>query len=163
VEDNLDDDSVGNGGLPNLLGEVELDASIMDGRALATGAVGAMRNYPNPIRVARRVMEELPHCFLVGPGAERFADEYGFQRADLLTERTRARYDAWLSASLPHDLKPAHRRYLESTRQLVRAARAATDPARTGGTVNFIARDREGNIASAVSTSGWAWKYPGRL
>src|SRR5438552_836637 len=72
VEDNVEDDSVGTGGLPNILGDVELDASIMDGRTLAAGAVGSMRYYPHPISVARKVMDDLPHCFLVGTGAERY-------------------------------------------------------------------------------------------
>src|SRR5919199_5684134 len=71
VEDNPDDHSVGYSGYPNLLGEVELDASIMDGTALAAGAVGALKGYKHPITVARRVMEELPHVLLVGDGATR--------------------------------------------------------------------------------------------
>ena len=166
VEDNVEDDSVGTGGLPNILGEVELDASIMDGRNLAAGAVGSLRYYPHPISVARRVMDELPHCFMVGTGAERFAAECGFERKHLLTERTARRYDEWLADRLregDEEKKPAYRRYMRKMRGLADAARRATDPARTGGTVDFIARDRDGNIASGVSTSGWAWKYPGRL
>src|SRR5512141_1790882 len=65
VESHPDDHSVGLGGLPNMLGEVELDASIMDGRTLAAGAIGALKGYEHPISVARKVMEELPHVFLV--------------------------------------------------------------------------------------------------
>src|SRR5690348_14324553 len=78
VEDNPHDNSVGTGGLSNLLGEVELDASIMEGRTLAAGAVGSVRYYPNPVSIARRVMETMPHCFLVGAGAELFAGQQGF-------------------------------------------------------------------------------------
>ncbi len=68
VEANPDDHSVGYSGYPNLLGQVELDASIMDGCNLAAGAVGAMQGYKHPISVARRVMDNLPHVFLVGRG-----------------------------------------------------------------------------------------------
>src|SRR5205814_9896615 len=86
VEDNPADHSVGYGGYPNLLGEVELDASIMDGTTLRAGAVGALRGYRHPISVARRVMDELPHVMLAGEGAARFAAELGMQREDLLTD-----------------------------------------------------------------------------
>ena len=78
VESNPEDHSVGYSGLPNLLGEVELDSSIMDGRTRAAGAVGALKGYEHAISVARRVMEELPHVMLVGDGAARFADEFGY-------------------------------------------------------------------------------------
>lgn len=60
IEDNLEDHSVGTGGIPNILGQVELDASIMDGTTLAAGAVGAVKNYPHPIEIARKVMEVTP-------------------------------------------------------------------------------------------------------
>ena len=127
------------------------------------GAVGSVRYYPNPISIARRVMENLPHCFMVGPGAERYAAESGFARAELLTPASRQRHTDWMAGKLPAAEEPAFRRYMETVRDLARVAHAATDPGRTGGTVNFLARDRTGNVASAVSTSGWAWKYPGRL
>jgi len=80
VEDNLADHWVGTSGMPSILGEVELDASIMDGRDLTAGAVGCVKGYPNPISIARKLMETLPHVFLVGEGAERFATEMGFKR-----------------------------------------------------------------------------------
>src|SRR5919202_4875425 len=66
VEANPDDHTVGYSGYPNLLGEVELDASIMDGRTLSAGAVGAVRGYEHPIAIARKVLEELPHVLIVG-------------------------------------------------------------------------------------------------
>src|SRR3954468_5818875 len=89
VESDPADIGVGFGSLPNLLGEVELDASIMDGKTLAAGAVGAVHNYEHVITLARKVMEELPHVMLVGPGAERFAAEIGMERRDLLTPEVR--------------------------------------------------------------------------
>ena len=160
VEDNLEDHSVGRAGLPNLLGEVELDASIMDGRTLATGAVAAIKGYPNPISIARRVMTDLPHVLLAGEGAARFAAESGIETAELLTDETRRIWQERLDGKLPSNVTPGDRLYYEKMREW---ARLATDPEKVAGTVNFIARDRNGDIASAVSTSGWAWKYPGRV
>src|SRR5262245_54381543 len=89
VEANPNDHSVGYSGYPNILGQVELDASIMEGRELRSGAVGAIQGFKHPISVARQVMEKLPHVFLVGAGAERFAAEMGFEREDLLTREAR--------------------------------------------------------------------------
>ena len=155
VEDNLEDRWVGTGGMPSILGEVELDASIMDGRDLRAGAVGCVKGYPNPISIARKVMEELPHVFLVGPGAERFAAEMGFQKADLLTDgaRQQLRQDISLITD-PDKVDPGN---------LVDLVRQFGHPRRTCGTVNFIARDDQGNLATGVSTSGYYGKFPGRL
>jgi L-asparaginase / beta-aspartyl-peptidase len=158
VESNPEDHSVGYAGLPNLIGEVELDASIMDGRTLAAGAVGAIRDYEHPIAIARKVMEALPHVMIVGAGAERFAAEMGFPRRDLLTPEATAIWRRRLEEDLRTD--SARLKYM---RRMAELARLAADPERPNETVNFIARDREGNIACGVSTSGWSWKYPGRL
>jgi beta-aspartyl-peptidase (threonine type) len=155
VEANPEDHSVGYGGLPNLLGEVELDASIMDGRTLATGAVAAMRSYQDAIDAARTVMDTLPHVLIVGRGAEMLAHETGLSRSDLLTPEAREIWETRIDATDA---------YAAAMRE--RATRLTRDPERpvdSHGTVNVIARDAEGNIASGVSTSGWAWKYPGRV
>ncbi len=162
VESNPEDHSVGYSGLPNILGEVELDASIMDGRTLETGAVCAVHGYEHPITIARQVMLRLPHVLLAGRGAERFAQELGFETRDLLTEESRAIFDGRVGS--------ANRRY-QTMRELV--SRATHDPELAAtfddyhdehhGTVNVVALDKRGNIASGVSTSGWAWKYPGRV
>ncbi|MDY7041446.1 MAG: N(4)-(beta-N-acetylglucosaminyl)-L-asparaginase [Chloroflexota bacterium] len=159
VEDDAEDESVGLGGIPNLLGVVQLDASIMDGRTRACGAVGAVRGYAHPISIARSVMKELPHVFLVGEGAERFAAEMGAERRQLLTDKTA---DIWRRRML-EAMSEEELDHLAEDPNLRHWITAAMDPRLAGGTVNFIAQDAEGNIACGVSTSGWAWKYPGRL
>ena len=159
VEDNPDDHTVGYSGYPNLLGEVELDASIMNGRTLESGAVGAIKGYPYPISVARKVMENLPHVMLVGEGAERFAAEMGFSQRGLLTKEA---HDIW-KKRLQKDMPAETFNNLQEEKDLSDWVRLATDPERAKGTVNFIAQDSKGDIACGVSTSGWAWKYPGRL
>jgi len=159
VEANPDDHSVGYGGYPNLLGEVELDAAIMDGRDLTSGAVGALKGYPYPISVARKVLAKLPHVFLVGDGAARFAAEMGFDPCELLTEPARETWEKRLREDLPSNVM-AH---LTEQPDLWRYVEIATDPERARGTTNFIVQDAQGNLAVGVSTSGWAWKYPGRV
>lgn len=159
VEDNPNDHTVGYGGYPNLLGEVELDASIMNGRTLESGAVGAIKGYPHPISIARKVMENLPHVMLVSTGAERFAAEMGFSQQNLLTDEARDVWEKRLQKDMPEHIFS----HLQEERNLREWVRLATDPERATGTVNFIAQDSNGDIACGVSTSGWAWKYPGRL
>jgi beta-aspartyl-peptidase (threonine type) len=150
--------SVGQDAWPNLLGQHELDASIMDGRTLGTGAVGALHGYVHPISVARQVMNELPHVLLVGAGAARFAAEIGAESGDLLSEQVHQGWADWLKERMsPEEWAnwPADR--------LAHWARLTADPETAHGTVCLLARDEQGNIACGVSTSGWAWKYPGRL
>jgi beta-aspartyl-peptidase (threonine type) len=148
VEDDPRDHSVGYGGYPNLAGDVELDASIMEGATRRAGAVGGLHGFRQAITVARAVMERTPHVLIAGEGAARLARELGLAEEDLLTEETAA---TW-RAGIPDGDHP-----------MLAAARLATDPEHAAGTVNVLARDGDGRLASAVSTSGWAWKYPGRL
>jgi beta-aspartyl-peptidase (threonine type) len=160
VEDNPEDHSVGYGGYPNLLGEVELDASIMDGAGLRSGAVGALRGYRYPISVARRVLEELPHVMLVGEGAARFAAEIGMAAENLLSEEAERTWRAGIEGKAMVEWQGIPELVAAL---LARSGQLTKDPEHVTGTVNFIAQDVHGHLASAVSTSGWAWKYPGRL
>ena len=161
VEADPTDQTVGYNGYPNILGELELDASVMDGRTLNSGAVALMRGFPYAISVARQVMErKLPHVLLAGAGAERFAREIGAEAWDeMLTEEIRAVWRKRLADSTATGEFPP----LKENSPLLEWVKLATDPERVAGTVNFIAIDGRGDIASGVSTSGWAWKYPGRI
>jgi beta-aspartyl-peptidase (threonine type) len=159
VESNPEDHTVGYSGLPNLLGEVEVDASIMDGLTLQAGAVGAVRYCEHAISLARKVMEELPHVLLVGAGAERFAREMGFPERDLLTPEAKRIWEEIFEVKVPAVYRERVA-YLDSIRKY---AKLAADPERPNETVNVIAQDAQGNLATGVSTSGWSWKYPGRL
>ncbi len=106
VESNPIDHSVGFGGFPNIRGEVELDAGIMDGKSLNAGAVGAMKEFKHPISVARKIIDLLPHVFLVGAGAEHFADQMGFKKSKLLTPEIQKFWELRLRAESPDiDLK----------------------------------------------------------
>jgi isoaspartyl peptidase/L-asparaginase-like protein (Ntn-hydrolase superfamily) len=165
VESNEADHFVGVGGLPNLLGEVELDASIMDGATRRAGAVGAVTGFPHPITIARAVCDQLPqHLLLVGAGAERFADEVGIKRGETLTEEAQ---QMWRDGLSPSGLAAAGERQgageVAYREQALARLRAMSPPDGPWGTVNVIALDAAGNLAVGVSTSGYPWKYPGRV
>ena len=89
VENNLSVKTVGYGGYPNLLGDMELDACLIDGTTRKTGAVGGMKQVCNPIQTARHVMDKLPHEILIGDGADRFAHECGQPAQSALTDDAR--------------------------------------------------------------------------
>jgi L-asparaginase len=158
VEDDEEVCTVGRGGWPNLLGEVELDASAMHGTSLRTGAVGGLKGFRHPIRVARQVLERLPHELLIGAGAERFAAEIGAERIELLTERSRGAWQRWFEAEVSEEDR---RRWPEVA--LERYCHDAVDPEIGKDTTVFLAQDAERHLVSGTSTSGWGWKYPGRL
>ncbi len=168
VEANPADHSVGYNGYPNILGELELDASIMDGRTLNSGAVALMRGFPYAISVARQVLKrDQPHVLLAGQGAERFAREIDAESwGEMLTDEIKAVWRERLAAvGATHRVARNSDESTELTDEgpLLDLVKLATDPERVAGTVNFIAMDGAGDIACGVSTSGWAWKYPGRI
>jgi len=165
VEADEDNHTVGVGGLPNLLGQVELDASIMDGSTRQAGAVAAVTGFPHPISIARAVCERLPqHLLLIGAGAERFADEVGIERGPTLTDEARQRWRDGLSAAgidaAEARFGPGERAYRQKALERLAAMGVPEGP---WDTVNVLALDAAGNLAAGVSTSGYPWKYPGRI
>jgi beta-aspartyl-peptidase (threonine type) len=161
VEANPEDHSVGYSGLPNMLGQVELDASVMEGKGLRAGSVAALQDYQDAALLARSVMDALPHVLIVGEGARRLAAETGLEPKDLSSPES---LEIWRSRTDElAGLGSAQEGYYAHMRDLV--TRMSSDPQLVDahGTVNFLCRDKHGNFASGVSTSGWAWKYPGRV
>jgi beta-aspartyl-peptidase (threonine type) len=143
----LEDDplfNAGRGAVLSAAGSVELDAAIMDGCDLRAGAVAGIRHLRHPVQLARRLLEDSPHVFLIGDGAERFALECGFtlvENDELITPERRQQYQA-----------------LEGQAdKLV----ALDEPPL--GTVGAVARDQAGRLAAATSTGGIGGKRPGRV
>lgn len=142
VEDDPNVDSVGYGGLPNAQGEVELDAGIMDGTTHRAGAVCNLHKIKNPISVARLVMEKTRHTTMAGDGALQFAIAMGFEPQQLLTQHSLAEWLKWKNT-------PNHETFWID--------------AQHHDTIGMVAIDGKGHIAAGCSTSGLAWKIPGRV
>jgi N4-(beta-N-acetylglucosaminyl)-L-asparaginase len=144
-----DDQSVGLGGLPNAEGVVQLDASCMHGPTRRAGAVGCLEDIATPSLVAKAVMDYTDHIILVGRDARRFAVEMGFRTQDLLTEKTRQDWLRWRARRNPGDA------WLDYEGDV--------DIKFTSGTINMNAVNAAGDLSSVTTTSGMAWKVPGRV
>jgi N4-(beta-N-acetylglucosaminyl)-L-asparaginase len=131
--------SVGYGGWPDAEGNVTLDACIMDERGNC-GSVAYLQHIKHPVSVARLVMEKTPHVMLAGQGALQFAKEQGFREECLLTEEARQAWEKWkINSKGDEMIREKH------------------------DTIGMLAIDREGNISGACTTSGLAFKLPGRV
>jgi N4-(beta-N-acetylglucosaminyl)-L-asparaginase len=159
------DDSVGYGGLPNAEGVVQLDSSCMHGPRRRAGAVAALEGVRTPSQVARAVMESTDHHLIVGRGAQDFARNMGFKiEDDLNTENSRKKWLDWKRRTDPkHYLDPATRAAAE--RQVLRdmIAEGLLSPAHIYGTINCDGINSKGEICGVTTTSGLAWKIPGRV
>ncbi|PHQ61114.1 MAG: glycosylasparaginase, partial [Maribacter sp.] len=135
-----DNQTVGMGGRPDRDGNVTLDACIMD-KDSNCGAVLCMQNIEHPISVARKVMEDTPHVMLAGKGAEQFAYEKGFEKVNLLTEKSKQQWLEWKKTSQYETIINIENH----------------------DTIGMLAIDKKGDIAGACTTSGMGYKYAGRV
>ncbi len=143
------DNSVGYGGLPNEEGVVQLDASCMHGPSKRAGAVACLEGIKTPSEVARLVLKYTNHILLVGEGAKRFALSYGFKEEDLLTQESREAWLRWRANRGAQD-------------DWVNVDPKTPPMARPTGTINMNLVNEKGEISSITTTSGLAWKIPGR-
>jgi N4-(beta-N-acetylglucosaminyl)-L-asparaginase len=165
VELDPEDTSVGYGGLPNAEGVVQLDASVMHGPLKRAGAVACLEGVRTPSLVAKAVMDQTDHHLLVGKDAQHFARGVGFKiEDDLNTEKSRKLWLEWKRRSDPaHYLDPKAR--AEAGKRAARAmmAEGLIDPEHFHGTINCNAVTGKGELAGVTTTSGLAWKIPGRV
>ncbi|HET9316742.1 MAG TPA: N(4)-(beta-N-acetylglucosaminyl)-L-asparaginase [Vicinamibacteria bacterium] len=159
------DDSVGYGGLPNAEGVVQLDASCMHGPRKRAGAVACLEGVRTPSKVAQAVMDQTDHHLLVGQGAQDFARGVGFAiEADLNTENSRKQWLEWKRRLDPDHWLDPQKRSEESwrvTREMM--AEGRIDPSHVYGTINCNGVNAKGEVCGVTTTSGLAWKIPGRV
>jgi len=156
VENDPNDTSVGYGGLPNELGVVELDAAVMHGPSHQAGSVASLRNIKNPASVAKLVMRQTDHVLLVGEGALEFAKAQGFPEENLLTERARKIWLYWKQSRSEDDdwLTPPDDELDPDVRKFFK---------RPTGTIHCAGMNAAGDISCCTTTSGLAFKIPGRV
>jgi len=187
------DTSVGYGGLPNEEGVVQLDSSVMDGATYNAGSVAGIEGIKNPASVARLVMERTDHIMLAAQYAQRFAVDFGFKVEDLMTEKSRKIWLKWREERSDRDDWGPPDHLKKPAGAAAGGGRASADaleaeaewwaelldlPGRDGpdreyvladallhryGTTNVLAVDADGNVAGITTTSGLAFKIPGRI
>ena len=159
------DTSVGYGGLPNAEGVVQLDASVMHGPTKRAGAVASIEGVRTPSLVARRVMEETDHHLIVGADAQRFARTMGFKiEDDLNTDTSRRAWLEWKRRSDPlHYLSPVKKQAALRQIDVDMMAEGWVDPNHFYGTINCNGVNARGEVCGVTTTSGLAWKIPGRV
>jgi N4-(beta-N-acetylglucosaminyl)-L-asparaginase len=159
------DTSVGYGGLPNADGVVQLDSCCMHGPLKRAGGVAALEGVRTPSLVARAVMDTTDHHLLVGKHAQDFARAMGFSiEADLNTETSRSRWLEWKRRTDPdHFLDPRTRADAGWDATLGMVRDGLVDPEHVFGTINMNGLNARGEICGVTTTSGLAWKIPGRV
>lgn len=171
VEDDLNVDSVGNGGMPNIEGVLELDASLMEGISFRAGAVTGLRLIRNPISAARKVMEICPHVMLSGEGALRFARAVGLEETNGLTPESILKWKKLKSEVLNYsnydEMAAKFRRelgYDTNLKSLIDGIMMMTRAGqlKANSTVGVLSVD-DSSIVAGTSTSGWALRLPGRV
>ena len=165
VELDPEDTSVGYGGLPNADGVVQLDASVMHGPLKRAGAVACLEGVRTPSLVAKKVMEETDHHLLVGLDARRFARSMGFKiEDDLNTEKSRRLWLEWKRRTdRSHYRDPKDRAEAWSRAESDMIAEGLIDPIHYYGTINCNGVNAKGAVCGVTTTSGLAWKIPGRV
>jgi N4-(beta-N-acetylglucosaminyl)-L-asparaginase len=165
VELDPEETSVGYGGLPNAEGVVQLDSCCMHGPRKRAGGVAAIEGVKTPSLVAQKVMDETDHHLLVGKGAQDFARSMGFEIfPDLNTDRSRKAWIEWKRRSDPlHYLDPIKREAALRQVSLDMMAEGWIEPNHFYGTINCNGVNAKGDVCGVTTTSGLAWKIPGRV